>query len=114
MAQSTCQSCSKLQLFLERMMYCSFCGTHYTETEIFNASQRIKQEGVLKNWWYSYAVGGALLVLVILPLILRTFVTDAAVQVIDTIAFVLWLVLVVKIPFARGHAKRLYPERGAD
>ncbi len=96
-------------------MYCSFCGTHYTETEMFNASQRIKQEGVIKNWWYSYAGGGALLVLVILPLILRTFIPDARVQGnIVILAILMYFVLLIRMPFAREHAKRLYPERSAQ
>lgn len=115
MAQSTCHSCNKVQPFLERMMYCSFCGIHYTETEMFNASQRVKQDVIIQRYVKAYLWGGLFLGLFILPPLLVKFVPDEPSRqnlgfILVTVMAILWF----KRPFAGSHAKKLYPEKSAE
>lgn len=96
-------------------MYCAFCGGHYSETEMFNASQRLKQDKVVRHWLLGYLFGGIFMVLFILPLILLHFVpSQGSRNIIGSIAPLVWLVLIIKRPFAKTHAKRLYPEKSAE
>lgn len=114
MAFSTCQSCSKSQPFVERMMYCSFCGTHYTESEMFNALQRSRQDRVVFKWSLGYWIGGFLTVFFILPLLMLKFVPDLQTRAsIGNLAVMAWLFLSMTRPFAREHAKKLHPEKSA-
>lgn len=115
MAQSTCHSCNKTQPFLERMMYCSFCGTHYTEMDMFNASQRAKQDVIIQRYAKAYFWGGLFLGLFISPPLLVKFVHDVSSR--QNLAFLIIMAIVIlwsKRPFAEAHAKKRYPEKSAE
>lgn len=115
MTAITCNSCKKLQPFVERMMYCGFCGTRYTDLEIYNASQRIKQNVIVQRYASAYLWGGISFVLFILPALLVKFVPD--VQSHKSISFLSMVILVAiwaRRPFAQAHAKKLYPEKSAE
>ncbi len=114
MALSNCHSCKKAQPFLERMMYCSFCGTHYMDIEMFNAEQRVKQDKVLNSWQSGYVIGGMIFLFVVLPLILKSLIKEEMIHNnIAMLALFIWTVLVIKKPFAQAHAQKLYPEKSA-
>ena len=113
MAINTCHSCNKSQQFLERMMYCAFCGTHYTETEMYNAAQRLKQDVVVDKWRYGYFFGGIFFLFIILPLLMKSLIPVAMHEIIGLLAFLMCFAVALKVPLARGHAQKLYPEKGA-
>ena len=95
-------------------MYCAYCGTPYTETEIFNASQRIKQDVIMRKWSAYYFFGGMAVFLFILPVLLNSLIPDKTLhEAIKFLALFPWLLLVIKRPLAQTYALKLYPEKSA-
>lgn len=116
MATSQCHSCNKAVPFVDRMMYCSFCGTKLHDLEIHNAGQRKKQEGVVATWKILYVFGGLLVLIFIVVPFLKHFVSTGAITEvvygrIVIASFVVWFGCAFTNPFAKWHAKKRHPEK---
>lgn len=109
----TCRSCKKSQPFMERMLYCSFCGTRYSDLETFNASQRIKQATLKLKYRVGYILGG-LLILALTPPIMKNFAELPVAQLISSFLFLGLTLIIFANPFAHTHAQRLYPEKSTE
>ena len=91
---------------MERMLYCGFCGMRHKDTELRNASQRLKQDVVVKKWQMGYLWGGMAIWFLLYPLAPKM-------GIMGLFLLMIWYYFVLTAPFARSHAQKLHPEESS-
>lgn len=72
----------------------------------------MKQDTVVRKWHLWYLIGFGGFVFWIFPLVISKLYTNPQKQAsVLWILFFIWILLWTKNPFARQHAKKLYPEK---
>ena len=115
MAPIQCHNCLKVQPYLERVLYCMFCGARLEDLAIYNAGQKEKQMQWSARWhgriiWGSLLVNFSLVWFLLPVLVAKNVVSQPVAGGISYFIFICFCVVWFSLPGRlKVRAERLFP-----